>query len=115
DLRMLKVKSKVSGGFRSSEGADQFCCIRGYLSTLRKQGLPVLKDLTSVFSGSDLPPRNSDRTSEIPEMQKGNGNDPFVCTQRLSGNVPPLRLPLRSASAQGAADMFCVHTSLCAL
>lgn len=57
DLRMLKVKGKVSGCFRSPEGADQFCRIRGYISTLRKQGLSVLDGLTSVFSGQPLMPR----------------------------------------------------------
>jgi transposase len=57
DLRMLKVKGKVSGCFRSPEGADQFCRIRGYISTLRKQGYSVLDGLTSIFVGQPLMPR----------------------------------------------------------
>ena len=57
DLRMLKVKQKVSGCFRSAQGADQFCRIRGYISTLRKQGYSVLDGLTSVFVGQPFMPR----------------------------------------------------------
>jgi transposase len=57
DLRMLKVKSKVSGCFRSPHGADQFCRIRGYISTLRKQGYSVLDGLTTVFAGQPFMPR----------------------------------------------------------
>jgi transposase len=57
DLRMLKVKHKVSGCFRSPEGADQFCRIRGYISTLRKQGYSILDGLTSVFAGQPFMPR----------------------------------------------------------
>jgi transposase len=56
DLRMMKVKQKVSGGFRSQAGADAFCRIRGYLSTLRKQGQQVLSALQGVFSGQPLMP-----------------------------------------------------------
>jgi transposase len=57
DLRMLKVKHKVSGCFRSPAGADHFCRIRGYISTLRKQGYSVLDGLTSVFAGQPFMPR----------------------------------------------------------
>jgi transposase len=56
DLRMLKVRQKVSGCFRSEEGAAQFCRIRGYISTLRKQGRDVLTALQSVFRGSPIFP-----------------------------------------------------------
>jgi transposase len=56
DLRMLKVQQKISGGFRSSAGAATFARIRGYLSTLRKQGLPILHALEGVSAGSPLVP-----------------------------------------------------------
>jgi len=57
DLRMIKVKLKVSGCFRSPAGADQFCRIRGYTSTLRKQGYSVLDGLTSLFTDEPFMPR----------------------------------------------------------
>ncbi len=52
DLRMMKLKQKISGGFRSVEGAQQFSRIRGYVSTLKKQGLNVLEALKQVFLAS---------------------------------------------------------------
>ena len=51
DLRMIKVQQKISGCFRTMDGAQRFCRIRGYVSTLRKQGLHVLSALESVFQG----------------------------------------------------------------
>ena len=51
DLRMAKVRMKISGCFRSETGADHFCRIRGYISTLRKQGQDVLAALRSTFAG----------------------------------------------------------------
>ncbi len=56
DLRMMKVKQKISGCFRSLQGAEHFCRIRGYISTLRKQGLPILQALRSLFEGSIVVP-----------------------------------------------------------
>lgn len=52
DLRMIKVQQKISGTFRSEEGATAFCVIRSYLSTMRKQGRSMLEALTAVFEGS---------------------------------------------------------------
>ena len=56
DLRMLKTQQKISGGFRSQGGADVFCRIRSYISTMRKQRFPPLEALRSVFSGVPLVP-----------------------------------------------------------
>ena len=51
DVRMVKVKSKVSGSFRTMEGAKQFATLRGFISTLRKQGRDVLNALGDAVIG----------------------------------------------------------------
>jgi transposase len=56
DLRMLKVQQKVSGAFRSATGAAAFARIRGYLSTLRKQGHALLAALEQLFACQPLYP-----------------------------------------------------------
>jgi transposase len=56
DLRMIKVQQKISGCFRSFAGATAFCRIRGYLSTLRKQGLALLNALEQVLLGHPVLP-----------------------------------------------------------
>ena len=45
DLRMMKLRMKISGGFRSIEGAVEFATIRGFLSTARKQGWNIIDAL----------------------------------------------------------------------
>ena len=42
DVRMIKIKQKVSGAFRTPSGADTFCAVRSYISTVRKHGLNVI-------------------------------------------------------------------------
>ena len=56
DIRMMKLKQKISGGFRSFQGAQMFCRIRGYISTLKKQGQDVLDALQQVFMGNPVVP-----------------------------------------------------------
>ena len=56
DLRMMKLKQKISGTFRSLKGAQMFCRIRAYISTLRKQGVNVLDAIRQVFLANPVSP-----------------------------------------------------------
>lgn len=52
DIRMMKVKQKISGGFRTSQGAEIFCIIRGFISTCRKQGLNLFQSISKAITNS---------------------------------------------------------------
>ena len=56
DIRMLKVQQKISGCFRSQQGANDFFTIRGYISTMRKQGVSIWAALGSLYSSEPLMP-----------------------------------------------------------
>ena len=51
DIRMMKVQQKISGTFRSADGARTFCRIRGYISTARKNSLSVIDAIQAAFEG----------------------------------------------------------------
>lgn len=63
DVRMIKVKQKVSGAFRTSDGANTFCAIRSYISTVRKHGINVISAIRNSLAGQPfIPP-----TQPMPE------------------------------------------------
>jgi transposase len=54
DLRMIKLQQKISGSFRTPDGARVFCRVRSYLSTARKQGHCMLSWLEHALNGKPL-------------------------------------------------------------
>jgi transposase len=61
-FRMMKVRVKISGCFRTLEGARRHARIRSYISTLRKHGLPVLEYLSRALSGRPFLPEGTKST-----------------------------------------------------
>jgi len=59
DVRMIKVKQKISGTFGTTTGADTFCAIRSYISTVRKQGHNVMHALHDALAGRPFLPLTS--------------------------------------------------------
>lgn len=56
DVRMVKVKQKISGSFRTCSGAAAFCAIRSYISTVRKHGGNVFQAISDAFTGNPFLP-----------------------------------------------------------
>ena len=56
DVRMVKIAQKISGGFRSTDGAEAFLAFRSYLSTAAKQGVNRLDALQRLFNGTPWMP-----------------------------------------------------------
>ena len=55
DVRMMKLKQKISGGFRREKGAQVFCNIRSLLATATKQGLNLLTTIEDVLAAHSPP------------------------------------------------------------
>ena len=53
DIMMVKVQQKISGCFRSNEGANIFCRINGFISTVKKQGKNVMDYLSLALRPSN--------------------------------------------------------------
>lgn len=56
DVRMTKVQQKISGTFRSEQGAKTFCRIRGFISTIKKHSLSVMKGIEAALEGKPFLP-----------------------------------------------------------
>jgi len=54
DIRMMKLQQKISGTFRTIRGAEAFCRIRAYISTGKKNNLPVLEGIRAALIGAPL-------------------------------------------------------------
>jgi len=61
-FRMMKVRMKISGCFRTFQGACRHARIRSYISTLRKHGLPVLEYLRRALDGRPFLPQPAKTT-----------------------------------------------------
>ena len=59
DIRMMKVQQKISGTFRSWEGARIFCRIRGYISTVKKNLISVIDAIQGAFEGHPFIPERT--------------------------------------------------------
>jgi transposase len=62
DVRMVKLQQKISGTWRTLEGARGYCAIRSYVSTMKKQGQPLLAGLRLLFEGGVWLPEGVLRT-----------------------------------------------------
>ena len=52
DIRCVKINMKISGGFRTPQGANAYARIQSVISTLRKQNIDVFSSLWALFSQS---------------------------------------------------------------
>ena len=56
-VRMPKVKQKVSGCFRTLQGAQTYCVIRSYAATMHEQGNNIFESLVAAFKSAPYQPR----------------------------------------------------------
>jgi transposase len=60
EIRMCKLRIKVSGSMRSTRGAEEFCRIRSYLQAAKKHGISWLDALTDAMRGIPWMPPSAD-------------------------------------------------------
>ena len=54
DTRMMKLQQEISGGLGSNEGADCFCRVRGVISMVKRNEMPLFTSLLKVLKGDPL-------------------------------------------------------------
>ena len=54
DLRKVKNRQKMSGGFRDESGRDMFCTILSFIETCKRRSLPVFQSICAALSGDRL-------------------------------------------------------------
>lgn len=62
DIRLVKLQQKISGCWRTLEGARTYCAVRSYISTMKKQDQDVLTGLRQLFVGEAWLPSAVGRT-----------------------------------------------------
>src|SRR5260370_28585678 len=101
---MMKVQQKISGTFRSEQGATAFCTIRSYLSTMRKQGRSMLAALAAVFEGSPFPIAWEPGTCVVTRQQDQNDDPAAIDIDVDSGNVATTEGTMHSDSPLHASS-----------
>jgi len=81
-IGLMKVKMKLSGGFRTQTGAETFATLRSVVSTARKQGMNILRALTAGFVDPRLVRMKPARSSDQPRTD-GNPTEGLGLFQRF--------------------------------